>query len=239
LYFREKDTTITAKRIDSFLAEQGIKKDNEQIFADDGGIGHAIIDMLVNMDWRIARQNNQSAATDKKRFSNKGAQNWYRAKRLIDECIWFFNPEASDIDSYTNETNGLYMQLSNRYYKQAETQGKIALESKGEAIANGRPSPDRADAFILSLTGLSVTDFFEGKSISTIKGKELPLNERQGFKTAEEIADWHRESLYKEYEGEGHMNGEGVGYAHKANGSLSSILNRSKPNKILQYNGNN
>ena len=239
LYFREKDTTVTARRIDAFLRDNGIKKDSENIFADDGGVGHAVIDMLVNApyNWRIARQNNQSAASDKKKFSNKGAQNWFRAKRLIDECIWFFDPNAEDIDSYTNETNGLYTQLSNRYYKQAETQGKIALESKGEAIANGRPSPDRADGFILSLTGLSITDFF-AENDAVFKGKDKPLNQRNGFKTNEEVEAWHEEQTFAIYEGTGVMNGDGHKYNHKANGSVMSILNRKVPRSSYENNKN-
>lgn len=238
LYFREKDTTITAKRINDFLISCSIPKDCELIFADDGGVGHAIIDMLINepYGWKIARQNNQSAATDKKRFSNKGAQNWYRAKRLIDECVWFFDPTAEDIDSFTNESNGLYTQLSNRYYKQQETQGKIALESKGEAIANGRPSPDRADGFILSLTGLSVTDFF-GENDKMLQGKNKPLRERNGMRTLEEVEDWNEKQTFDIYEGQSVMNGDGVSYSHKANGSVNSILNRKKGN-FKQYSNN-
>lgn len=236
LYFREKDTTVTASRINAFLLDSNISKSSENIFADDGGVGHAIIDMLSNMGWRIARQNNQSAASDKKRYTNKGAQNWYRAKRLVEENIWFFDPRANDIDSYTNETNGLYTQLSNRYYKQSETQGKIALESKGEAIANGRPSPDRADAFILSLTGLSVSDFREEDSATASKGKSTPLNQRPALHSNEEVQTWHEEQVYKEYEG-GKMNGDGTGAEGKAKGSLSVILNRMKPtNNLLNRN---
>lgn len=236
LYFRERDTIITAQRINQFLLDALISKESENIFADDGGIGRAIIDMLVNMGWRIARQNNQSAASDKKAYSNKGAQNWFRAKRLIESNIWLFDP-ALDDDSYTNETNGLYAQLSNRYYKQQETQGKIALESKGEAIANGRPSPDRADAFVLSLTGLSVSDF-TGTADDETKDNAKQLKYRKGFKTTDEIVAWHEEEVYKQYAG-APMNGDGAGFDGKSHGSLNSLLNKMRPKMVPKQFSNN
>jgi hypothetical protein len=43
-------------------------------------------------------------------------------------------------------------QLTNRYYKGFDTtQGKLALESKAEARANGHKSPDRADGYVLCM----------------------------------------------------------------------------------------
>src|SRR5690606_11698247 len=101
--------------------------------------------MLVRRGWHINRVLNQSAAINKKNYGNKGAENWYRVKRIFEEGFF----DVRSVSSITQE------QLYNRRYKQALTGQRIFLESKKEAKANGRPSPDRADALILCFTGLT------------------------------------------------------------------------------------
>lgn len=220
LNFREKDTTITALRIDGYLNDKSIPKNHEHIYGDDGGVGRSIIDQLAGehgMGWRISRVLNQSKASDTSRYSNRGAENWYRIKRLFEENIWFFNPLHDDTK--------LCDQLANRFYKQGGTNGKIALQSKAEAKADGHPSPDRADALILSLTGLTISDFI---NVETISIKKIPdLKHREGFRTNEEIIAWHEAEQYKEYAGEA-MNGDKHIAEGKPNGSLNSLLNRHK-----------
>lgn len=149
LDFRESDTTVTAPRISIFLEANNISKTSEYIFADDGGIGHAVIDMLRKMGWNIKRVNNQSAARNKKRFGNIGAENWYRIKRFFE--LGYLIPPGDDTK--------LIDQLSNRYFKQSGERDRIYLEKKQAAKAEGRMSPDRADAYVLAYSNLSVDDF--------------------------------------------------------------------------------
>lgn len=151
-HFRETDTTITAQRIDRILREEfKVDKSFEYIYADDGGVGHAVIDMLVRMGWNINRVLNQWAAFNKRSYGNRGAENWYRVKRLIEERLF----DVATLDEKTRE------QLGTRHYKQSAQGGRIFLEPKKEAIAHGRPSPDRADAFVLACMGLSVSEFLD------------------------------------------------------------------------------
>lgn len=140
LYFREKDTVATEERVSKFLDRY---KDAE-IYADDGGVGHAIIDRLVRRGYKINRVLNQSRAFNPALFGNRGAEMWYGVKRLIEEKLFYFG-ELKDTDL-------LYKQLVYRHYKKNETSGKVTLESKSEAKANGHPSPDRADSLILALS---------------------------------------------------------------------------------------
>jgi len=220
--FREKDTVITAARIDAELTAMSIPKTHPHIYADDGGVGKAIIDMLVtNYSWTIARINNQSPASDKKHYRNRGAENWYRVKRIIEEAVFRLD----------FEDDKLYEQLSNRYFKQEASQGRITLESKGEAKANGRPSPDRADSFILSLTGLTVSDFLKEE----VSNDKKALKYRVGYKTQEELMAAHEKEVYDEYQ---RMNGDANGSEKPAHNSVSSILNRRMPNRN-GYNFNN
>lgn len=150
LYFKEKDTTKAADRINAFLLSLDVPLNHPHIYGDDGGVGHSIIDMLCRMGWSVNRVLNQSRAVVSSQYGNRGAELWDRAKRLFEERL--FNPAG--LSDKTIE------QLTSRKYKEI-TKGKTFLESKKEAKAEGIHSPDRADAFILSLTGLTVEDFLK------------------------------------------------------------------------------
>lgn len=173
-FFRQKDTDLSASFIDMQLAPW---KDADYTFnADNGGIGQAILDQLVKMGWNIRRRNNQSPAFNKKQFLNLGAEMWYKVKRLV---------ERSDI--ILPVVDLLKEQLTSRQWGGAESnQGKFFLESKKEAIASGRPSPDRADAFVLCFYSyspghntLKESDPNAGKRLIT--GDELLRLTRHGF----------------------------------------------------------
>ncbi len=148
---REKDTTITAEWFDRILTELKVDKKHEYIFMDDGGIGHAVIDMLRVKGWEIRRVRNEARPIQPLHYGNRGAELWYAVKRFCEERFMRLD-NASDI---------LREQLISRQYKKSNTGGRIFLESKVDAKSEGRPSPDRADAYILSFTGLTVEDFLK------------------------------------------------------------------------------
>lgn len=146
---REKDTTITAEWFENKFIQLGLSKDHEHIYMDDGGIGHAVIDMLVRKGWQIRRIRNETKPIKPTHYGNRGAELWYAVARLCEELVL----------NLDNASQKLLEQLPSRHYKKSGTGGRIFLESKKEAKAEGRPSPDRADALILSFTGLSLDDF--------------------------------------------------------------------------------
>jgi len=159
--FREIDTTLIAIRLDRELKDLGLQKDHEYIFADDGGVGHAIIDMLQEKGWHIRRVINQSTAHNKKDFRNRGAELAFKVARFIEECI--IRPLN---DPKTFEQAAL------RHYKKSDTGiTKITLESKAEAKARGVPSPDRFDAMVLAFTDVSLQMFFNGRVEEAPKAK--------------------------------------------------------------------
>lgn len=188
--WREPDTTISADKIHSLLIANGISKTHEYIFADDGGVGHAIIDMLVRKGWNIKRIHNQSPAINKRHYGNRGAEAYDRVKRLFEESL--FNP--------TGMSDTCINQLCNRKIKDKLEGAKMFLQSKKDAKAHGFSSPDRADAFILSLTGLTIEDFLEAAK------EDKPLSEgaraiNVKLKTPEEVAVyWADKETYKDYE---------------------------------------
>lgn len=211
VWFRETDTTITADRIEQILLDNNIPKDHPHLYADDGGVGHAIIDMLVRKGWNIKRIMNQWAAINKKQFGNRGAENWYRVKRILEELL-------IDVRALSEKTRN---QLVTRRYKQGLTGARIFLESKKEAKANGRPSPDRADAFILSLTGKTVDDFLKAKIVD-----DKPKGYKDGevmLRTAAEIQQFYDDNVtYAQYEGKVFQKQRGNG--KRIHGSLTQAM---------------
>lgn len=150
-FFHQEDTDLAANLID--LRLERFKSTQYSFNADNGGIGQAIIDKLVAKGWRIRRRNNQSPAHNKREFLNLGAESWFKIKRLLERRLISI-PKQSNGQSIPKFKD----QLTTRQFKGMEsTQGKFSLESKKEAKASGRPSPDRADAFVLCYIDYRVT----------------------------------------------------------------------------------
>lgn len=211
--WREKDTTATADRIDLELTAMKIPKDHEHIYADDGGIGHAVIDMLIRKGWSIKRIMNQWPAIVKKNYGNRGAENWYRVNRILEEMMF-------DVSGLSDKARN---QLVTRRYKQQLTGARIFLEAKKEAIAHGRPSPDRADAFILSLTGLTVDDFLSAK-VTDPDGKLVKTDEKV-LTNNNELKDYYEENVTY-----GIFNGIDVLKQRRTKGRIHSSLEAAMKN---------
>ena len=186
VHFRETNTEVTAARIDLELHrilrdELGsVNKEYKYIFADDGGVGRSIIDKLIALGWvNINRVRNDLAAINSKLYGNRGAENWYRVLRILEEHYF----DISTLDEKTRE------QLYTRQYKQKMSGGKLYLESKQEAKAHGRVSPDRADSYVLTYIGEPLDSFLNAEKI-------LPLDNRPRvtLKTSAEV--------YEHYENE-------------------------------------
>lgn len=109
------------------------------IFGDGGGLGEPILNILKNKrGWlNIRKVLNQGSPSDKRAYYNRGAENWFNMRRLIEKC---------EVDISTDPE--LIKQLSSRYYKITQ-ENKALLESKEQARSKGHCSPDRADAAVL------------------------------------------------------------------------------------------
>lgn len=146
--FREEDTTRGADKIEQGLLKHRLPKDHNYIFADDGGIGKAIIQMLQKKGWSIKRVlNNSAAKNQKKDFKNRGAELWTKFARFIELCYLI-----------PLDDEKLWAQLASRHYRRSTEAAivKIQLESKAAEIAEGFKSPDRGDAAILAFTDVTV-----------------------------------------------------------------------------------
>lgn len=166
-FFHQKDTRVTCRLIDARLA--GFKDGEYVLNVDNGGVGSAIVDGLVEMGWNCRRRNNQSPAGNKTLFTNLGAEMYYHTKRLI---------ERRDIIIPLGVTK-LRNQLTSRRVKGlGSTQGKMALQSKPEAKAEGMESPDRGDAFVLAYFSYSrVRGQEEDASINDKLRSRVPIED--------------------------------------------------------------
>lgn len=224
-FFRETDTTITADRLhDIFKNHLCLPFEYEYINIDDGHVGHSVTDMLKRRGWiNINRVLNQSAATQNKRYGNLGAEMWDIVKRIIEERFI----DVRQLDEKTRK------QLTSRYYKQQQTQGRITLQSKKEAKAEGRPSPDRADAFILTFRGETLDDFIKADTIPAASTSSLAtLNGNTVLRSQKEIEDWFYQHQFDNLEK------SRPGTAKHCHGSLSTVLGNQRPNITDKYNGN-
>lgn len=151
LYFNETDTVKAenhvANWLDKIIYEHSA--DNLEINADDGGVGHAIIDHLVNRGYKINRVLNQSRAIDNTQYANRGTELWYNLRRIIEESLLYL-PLKYTGDGATKDDLKLYSQLSMRHFKSSNVLSRLTLRSKKEEKADGIDSPDRADSLTLA-----------------------------------------------------------------------------------------
>ena len=206
--FREVDTEITAERIDKELKSYGILKTCKYIYADDGGVGRAIIDKLIRMGWFVNRVLNQTPAIAKKLYGNKGAENWYRFSRILEERFF----DVTTISPLCRE------QLYTRHYKTTSSSGRLFLESKKEAKAEGRPSPDRADGLILAYTGITIDDFL---TLNKPDKSKIDNRQKDRFSTMNDAFEhYENEVVYAQFNPDKKQTSTG-----KIKGSLSVALN--------------
>jgi phage terminase large subunit len=212
-HWQEKDTTITAERILKNLWQHhslGLLPEN--VNADDGGIGHAIIDMIRrgigeydDKGWNINRVMNQSAPKTSRLYGNRGAELYFNIKRLAEAGYIILDKDKDAL---------MISQLKSRRFKQSEGQGKLSLESKKEAIAKGRPSPDRADAFCLTFANVSISDFIE-------HGKEVASSSNQ-YLSQQELIKLMDKMKFKEY------------FSRFFNSESNNTVNSKTPSQILR-----
>jgi len=130
-----------------------------QIFCDVGGLGKPMADAMREAGWDVNRVNNQESAHESALFLNRGAEMWYEAGRQIErmECIIPDDPVL--IQQLTSRKGG------------ADHRGKQRLEEKELMRADGRGSPDRADAVCGAIANQAVVyrgamDFDDGNWMS-------------------------------------------------------------------------
>ncbi len=155
-YFKYSDTTETVKHIKFLISKFGLR--SEDVNADDGGVGKAMIDQLHKDGYRVNRIRNEARAVDNTTFGNRGAEMWFSFARLVVE-------KQIELMKDKQQAN----QLATRFF--IETGRRIILESKTVARSKGHGSPDRADATVLAWCGKTYPIFDSLPSHRPIESK--------------------------------------------------------------------
>lgn len=132
--WRDRDTVSAIGRFIVEFKKENLKAD--EIYADAGGMGIPMCDMLREAGYDVHRVNNGDRAYNDDQFANRGSELWFNAARQI---------EKNDIRLPQDEL--LFTQLTTRRAK-TNIRGKLMAEPKDEMRQRGLGSPDRADAVV-------------------------------------------------------------------------------------------
>lgn len=132
--WRDKNTAASIGRFITEFKKEGLKQDD--IYADSGGIGIPMCDMLRDSGWDIHRVNNGERAYSDDQFSNRGTELWMTAARMIEK-----------LEVRLLEDEAMVTQITTRRLV-SNSRGKLMVEPKGDMKDRGLSSPDRADAVV-------------------------------------------------------------------------------------------
>ncbi len=148
--FRMDLTNISVHKLIGMFEKHGFTKETAgNISADHGGIGQGFAGHFRDLGWNLTWVTNGTSPANKILYANKGTENWFTFSKLVQRNL---------VELPVSQAKLLH-QLANRYVDAKGVKDKIQLQSKKEAKAEGRPSPDRADALVLCWAGVSYLDF--------------------------------------------------------------------------------
>ena len=111
----------------------------DEIRVDGVGVGGGVVDRLLEQGHDVLDMQAGAASVDPDHYLNARAEWWWLTRQL-------FERGAMDIDPHDDE---LAAQLGAIKYK-FTSRGQIQIESKSDMKKRGLPSPDRADALMLT-----------------------------------------------------------------------------------------
>lgn len=133
--YSKQSTTETTGRVVATKRELGV----HEIRVDGVGVGGGVVDQLVELGHDVVDMQAGAAAADPEHFINARAE-WFWSLRTR------FEDGDADIDP---DDDDLAAQLGALRYRYTP-RGQIAIESKDDMRKRGMPSPDRADALMLT-----------------------------------------------------------------------------------------
>jgi hypothetical protein len=139
----KQPTTATTGQVVVVKREHGVN----EIRVDGVGVGGGVVDQLLELGHDVVDMQAGSGAVDNEHFLNARAE-WYWALRK--------RFEAGDMDLDPAD-DALAAQLGSIKYK-FTSRGQIQIESKVDMKKRGLPSPDRADALMLTAGAVAPMD---------------------------------------------------------------------------------
>jgi hypothetical protein len=134
--WRESDTTQSRRQFIEHFKRLNLH--HSEIFGDAGGPGYVIIREMKEDGWPINEINNSSAAEDDVHYSNRGAEIWFQAARIIEH--------GENGVPVIIPTDKLFIEQATNRKRELDGKQRLRLQSKDAMAALGIRSPDRADA---------------------------------------------------------------------------------------------
>jgi phage terminase large subunit len=108
-----------------------------RIKVDDTGVGGGVTDILQAKKYNVVPINFGAEAKDPNKYPNTISEMWFEVGKITHEIS-------------CPQSDRLQTELVNRKQRQLDKRGRRVVESKDDYKARGFPSPDEADAFLLT-----------------------------------------------------------------------------------------
>jgi len=131
--FTQQETMAIAGLVIKIAKEERVKPEN--IFLDETGLGAGVVDRLREENWNVNGVNVASSAEDEEHYANLRAELGWKVKE------WLKTAQLLKDDDF-------YEMVNIRY--KFNSKGQLLLESKEDMKKRGLPSPDVADALMLT-----------------------------------------------------------------------------------------
>ena len=116
---------------------------SSKCYIDSIGVGFGVLGQAKENNYNVEGVNVQTSSSDKDRFVNLRSQLYWILRERLD-------PDGPYQWALPPDDDVLASQLGAIRYRIADSGGKVQIESKKEMKSRGLPSPDRADAVMLT-----------------------------------------------------------------------------------------
>jgi hypothetical protein len=159
--YTQQDTMTTTGQVVAAYQEHDV----DEIRVDGIGVGSGVVDRLGELGYDVVDMQSGAAAIDNEHFLNARAEWWWGLRERFEQGDIDLDPEDDDLAS----------QLCTMRYTYT-SRGQVVIESKDQMKRRGLPSPDRADALMLTATATppDTTEVFEDQDQYEAAGSISP-----------------------------------------------------------------
>ena len=149
------DTAITTEKCAAILEQRSRRK--VPAVVDMIGVGAGVYDNLRRRGFEVGGYQGSERAMNPAKFRNKRAESWWTFREMMEDGLIDLDPE-DDV---------LAAQLGSVKWG-IDSSGRIFIESKDDMRERGLPSPDHADAAVMSTVNVgSAVDLLYGQNSQT------------------------------------------------------------------------
>lgn len=149
--WKDKDTMQLAALVYEEYRATPVMDRPVEILVDVIGLGAGVTDRLRQLQLPVRGINVSESAAMSDQYANLKAELWYKAKEWFQRLDCWIPEDSRDIESMDGH---LGAELARPRYKFTKG-GKIQVESKDDIKKRGFPSPDLADAFVLTFASVA------------------------------------------------------------------------------------